>query len=93
VKLSAIDALSQGGYPFKDMWSMLRKLFDKFGPSRLLWGSDWPHVRNGISYESCHMPIREALSAVSDGDMQIIFRDTARRAFPTRPNYSQGMES
>lgn len=92
VKLSAIDSLSKEEYPFADMWSLVRSLFDSFGPFRLLWGSDWPHVRSGVAYERCHMPIREALSAASDLDMESIFKDTAHRLFFKRPEYSQGME-
>ena len=32
----------QDTFPFDDMLPLVRRLVD-YAPSRLLWGSDWPH--------------------------------------------------
>lgn len=84
VKLSAIDALSIEKFPFTDMWPLVRRLFEEFGPSRLMWGSDWPHIRDDIAYERCHIPIREALAEASEHDLDKIFNRTATRLFGFR---------
>ena len=92
VKLSAIDALSVEKFPFVDMWPLVGMLFQEFGPSRLMWGSDWPHVRQGVAYDQCHDPIREALAEASEHDLHKIFNRTATRLFGFRSIYQQGKE-
>lgn len=92
VKLSAIDTLSVEKFPFTDMWPTVRMLFEEFGPSRLMWGSDWPHIRDGIAYDQCHIPICEALTEASELDLHKIFNRTATRLFGFHSIYKQGKE-
>ncbi len=44
VKLSGFHHFSRGPYPFEDCWPLMRALHEHFGPERLIWGSDFPHV-------------------------------------------------
>lgn len=81
IKLSAVDRLSEGEFPFKDMWSLIAGLYREYGPSRLLWGSDWPYLRQSVAYEQSFVPIREALPAASERDFDIIFAGTATSLF------------
>ena len=87
VKLSAIHTLSVEKFPFRDMWSIVRMLFEEFGPSRLMWGSDWPHLGDVIAYDQCHIPICEALTEASDLDLRKIFSHTATRLFGFHSRY------
>ena len=41
VKLSAVPALSNESFPFRDIWDPLRKVVDTFGADRLMWGTDF----------------------------------------------------
>jgi predicted TIM-barrel fold metal-dependent hydrolase len=50
VKLSGFYYFSQAPYPYADCRKLLRAVYDSFGPSRLLWGSDFPHVLLKASY-------------------------------------------
>ena len=45
VKLSGPFRFSCAGYPFSDTTRYMRKVFDTFGASRCVWGSDWPFLR------------------------------------------------
>ena len=40
VKLCGAPALSEGRYPFNDVWPHLERVVDAFGPHRIMWGSD-----------------------------------------------------
>jgi predicted TIM-barrel fold metal-dependent hydrolase len=45
VKLSGPFRFSRTGYPFSDTIPYMRKVFEAFGASRCVWGSDWPFLR------------------------------------------------
>ena len=42
VKLSGPFRFSRSGYPFADAIPYMRKVYEAFGASRCVWGSDWP---------------------------------------------------
>jgi len=44
VKVSGAYYCSRQPYPHQDCAELLRVLYDQFGPGRLIWGSDFPHV-------------------------------------------------
>lgn len=44
IKLSGFYYFSQAHYPYADCGDLVRAVYDCFGPTRLLWGSDFPHV-------------------------------------------------
>lgn len=81
VKLSAIGALSKVAFPYVDMWSLIGSLYETYGPSRLLWGSDWPHARNYGRYDCSHTAVQQALSGISGVDRLAIFGGTAAQIF------------
>jgi L-fuconolactonase len=43
VKVSELGVLSPSGkYPYKDTFAWVRRLYEAFGPDRLLWGTGFP---------------------------------------------------
>jgi predicted TIM-barrel fold metal-dependent hydrolase len=43
VKVSELSVLSPSGkYPYKDTFPLVRRVYDAFGPDRLLWGTGFP---------------------------------------------------
>ena len=43
VKVSELGVLSPSGkYPFQDTYAWVRRMYDAFGPDRLLWGTGFP---------------------------------------------------
>lgn len=44
VKLSGAFRLSRSGPPYEDVRPYAEAVLDSFGPSRCVWGSDWPFV-------------------------------------------------
>jgi L-fuconolactonase len=50
VKVSGYYHFSKRPDPFEDCWELLRAVYDEFGPGRLIWGSDFPHVERRGGY-------------------------------------------
>ena len=44
VKPTGFYYYSRQGYPYDDCGDFFRAVVDRFGPDRLIWGSDFPHV-------------------------------------------------
>jgi L-fuconolactonase len=44
VKPTGFYYSSKAGYPYDDCADFFRSAYDRFGPDRLIWGSDFPHV-------------------------------------------------
>ena len=42
IKVSALGFMSKEPYPHEDMLRLVRRIFDAFGPDRIMWGSDTP---------------------------------------------------
>ena len=49
VKFSGAPTLSREPYPYRDLWPALHRVLERFGPERLMWGTDiqrvWGHYR------------------------------------------------
>jgi L-fuconolactonase len=45
VKLCGAQLMSQQPYPFEGVWPYLHRVIEAFGPSRLLWASDFTRLR------------------------------------------------
>lgn len=79
VKLSAVHALSAAPYPYDDMRPLIVSLYQAFGASRMLWGSDWPHLRQADGHGRCRAAVEAALSSAPAVDRAAIFGTTAAR--------------
>ena len=51
VKVSGACTLSHEGFPYRDIWDPLARVFDAFGFERCMWGTDWTRAVNLLSYE------------------------------------------
>ncbi len=85
VKLSAMGSLSDMAFPYADMAPLVESLYGEFGPSRLLWGSDWPHVGRNGTYDHATEAMGRALALASGDDLESIFDTTAARLFGLDP--------
>ncbi len=56
VKLTGAPALSNEPFPFRDIWEAVLSIIERFGPERVMWGSDYNRVstlhgyRDGTRY-------------------------------------------
>ncbi|MBI3372996.1 MAG: amidohydrolase [Betaproteobacteria bacterium] len=75
VKTSAVPCYTTETYPFANLTPYLRRIYDAFGPRRLMWGSDW--TRLPCTYDECINHFRFALDFLGDGDKEWILGKTA----------------
>lgn len=82
VKLSHLWLLSRQKYPYRDTHDQVRRLYDAFGPRRLMWGTDWPAVESYCGYGRALALYRDELKFLSDEDRGWILGKTALRLWP-----------
>ena len=82
VKISAYYALGKKHAPYDDLRPMIRRLYDAFGPQRLMWASDSPYhlVGEGNTYKASIALIRDRLD-FSDEDREWLLRKTAESVY------------
>lgn len=73
--------LTADGIPLDPCPEILRLALERFGPDRLMWGSDFPPVAAREGYRNALQWVREALADLSPDSQSRIFGDTARRVF------------
>jgi predicted TIM-barrel fold metal-dependent hydrolase len=82
VKISAFYALGRKQAPYTDLAPLIRRVFEDYGPRRLMWASDCPfQVQNGHSYATSISLIREGLPFLSQEDREWILGRTAASVF------------
>lgn len=82
VKLSAFYALGRKQPPYLDLAPMIRRVYDAFGPQRLMWATDCPfQVAPGHGYAASIELIRKGLDFLSAEDRLCLLRRTAERVF------------
>ena len=84
VKVSAFYALGRKTAPYLDLAPMIRRVFEDYGPRRLMWASDCPfQVENGHKYAASINLIRERLDFFTDEDRDWLLEKTAAHLFFT----------
>ncbi|HUO23885.1 MAG TPA: amidohydrolase family protein [Caulobacteraceae bacterium] len=68
VKAVAVCDYAQDVYPFPSVEAPLRRVFDAFGPGRVMWGSDLSRLKH--SYRECVTHFTEGLPWLSDDDLR-----------------------
>jgi len=81
VKVSAFYALGEKKPPHLDLAPLIRRLYDSFGPRRLMWASDCPFQVAGETYGDSVSLISRRLEFLSSEDKEWILRSTAEETF------------
>lgn len=64
-----------------DLRPYVHEALDRFGPDRLMYGSDWPVCELAGSYEQVFHALDEALGPIAPDERAAIFGGTARRFY------------
>lgn len=81
VKVSAFYALGEKMPPYTDLTHLIQRVYEAFGPERLMWGSDCPYQVMDHTYGDSIRLIRDDLDFLSASDKQQILCKTAERFF------------
>jgi predicted TIM-barrel fold metal-dependent hydrolase len=82
VKISHTWSLSKQPYPYRDSQAQVKRLYDRFGPQRLMWGTDWPLVENHCGYAKALALVRDEMDFLNAGDKAWILSKTIERVWP-----------
>ena len=82
VKLSHLWLLSHQKYPYRDTHDQVKRLYDAFGPGRLMWGTDWPGVEAYCGYAKSLALYRDEIGFFTDEDRRWILGGTALKLWP-----------
>jgi len=84
IKISGACTLSHQPFPYKDIWEPLGRLFDAFGLSRCLWGTDWTRAVNLLTYKQGVEAFR-ITDRLSDGDRALLMGDSLMQVYNWSP--------
>lgn len=82
VKISAYYALGRKTPPHHELVPMIRRLFEAYGPDRLMWASDCPYQLGGDNtYRSSIALIRDHIDFVTPEERTKLLQKTAETTF------------
>ncbi|MBV8820750.1 MAG: amidohydrolase [Acidobacteriaceae bacterium] len=82
VKVSHTWSLSKQRYPWLDSQQLVKRLYDSFGPQRLMWATDWPIVENVASYDQAFTVVHDDMKFLSAEDKSWMMSKTIERVWP-----------
>jgi L-fuconolactonase len=82
VKISHMWSLSKQAYPFTDAQTQVRRLYDKFGAHRLMWGTDWPISLKQVTYPQAVELFRDHLDFFTPDDRAWMLSKTVQQVWP-----------
>ena len=81
IKVSGYYHFSDQPDPYANCWELVRAIHDRYGPERLIWGSDFPHVERTTGYGRSLDLVRRDLPYFSDADRILILGGNASRLY------------
>jgi L-fuconolactonase len=82
VKISHTWSLSKEDYPWLDSQQLVKRLYDTFGPHRLMWATDWPIAKERASYAQRLTVVRDEMKFLNADDKSWILSKTVERVWP-----------
>jgi len=83
VKVTGYYYYSRQPYPYADCHDLFRALYDRFGPARLIWGSDFPHVLLKVGYRRSVLLQQRVYLFLGQTDLDLIMgRNAAKLYWP-----------
>ena len=81
VKVSHTWSVSKLPYPYPDAQEQVKRLYDAFGPQRLMWGTDWPMVEAHCGYAKALAMVRDKMKFLNDEDKSWMLSRTVERVW------------
>lgn len=80
-KLSGVATEAAPGWTPETLRPYMDVALEAFGPSRIMFGGDWPVSTLAITYPAWVAQVDSLIADLSDTEQRQIFRDTARRFY------------
>jgi len=82
VKISAFYALGDKKPPHTELIPMIRRLYDSYGPERLMWASDSPYqIVPPNTYNDSLALVTSGIDFLSKADQEWVLRKTAEKVY------------
>jgi predicted TIM-barrel fold metal-dependent hydrolase len=81
VKVSHTWSVSKEPYPYRDAQEQVHRLYDSFGPQRLMWGTDWPLVEAHCGYAKALAMVRDEMKFLNEEDKRWMLSRTVERVW------------
>jgi L-fuconolactonase len=85
VKISGACTLSHERFPYSDIWDPLWRIFDAFGLSRCMWGTDWTRAVALLTYKEGVDAFR-LTDRLSDSERATLMGETLTRIYNWSPS-------
>ena len=81
VKVSHTWSVSKQPYPYRDAQELVKRLYDAFGPRRLMGGTDWPLVEAYCGYAKALAMVRDEMKFLNEEDKSWMLGRTVERVW------------
>ncbi len=68
-------------YPFRELHPLIKDVYKRLGPEKLVWGSDLPNVERNCTYKQALRYLTDYCDFISPTDMDLIVGGNAARLF------------
>jgi predicted TIM-barrel fold metal-dependent hydrolase len=82
IKISHTWSLSRESYPWLDSQRLVKRLYDTFGPRRLMWATDWPIAQERASYAQRLTVVHDDMQFLNADDKSWMLSKTIERVWP-----------
>ena len=82
VKISHTWSISKQPYPWLDAQQYVKRLYDAYGPQRLMWATDWPILETWTSYDKALTVVRDEMKFLNAEDKQWMLSKTVEAVWP-----------
>lgn len=82
VKISHTWSLSKNGYPWLDAQTLVKRLYDTFGPQRLMWATDWPIAKERATYLERLTVVRDEMKFLNAADKEWMLSKAVEQVWP-----------
>jgi L-fuconolactonase len=82
VKISHTWSLSSQSYPWLDAQQQVKRVYEAFGPKRLMWATDWPIAKERATYAQRLDVVRDKMEFLNSTDKSWILSKTIERVWP-----------
>jgi L-fuconolactonase len=82
VKISHTWSISKQPYPWLDAQQYVKRLYDAYGPQRLMWATDWPILDTWTTYDKALTVVRDEMKFLNADDKQWMLSKTVERVWP-----------
>lgn len=81
LKVSALSTLSAQPYPYLNLHALVGDCYRAYGPQRLLWGTDFPHILADGPYRTAFDALASAMPFIDSSHLPAIMGGNAARLY------------